>query len=405
MTFYQLAFRYIKRKWTKSILLFLVLLFVSSMILSTSMILSATQESKSSMQEKTKSKVVIEISNENKKITDDDIKQMGSIGDVASINRMSSNTAFSSDFNLVTSNTSNDDNVQVRLLSYDDLKNDSPFYEEQYRLTSGEYIASTTKNGVVINQFLAEANGLTLNDEINFESKEGKNVSAKIIGIYLTGSERKQIENTNSVNRIENQIFMDNNTFSELFGNSGFYKVAVYSNNPENLVELKKELAMIVEGKAELTTSDILYKQMAAPLDQIIRVTKLMFILTLITGVVVVSLLLCMWMRGRQKETAILASIGKKKFSIFLQILMESFLIFLFATFGSCVVGSYVAGILQNIIINSQKSEVTLTVLLQLKDILLLLGVGGFVVLIAVVCSLIPILRVNPKDILSRMEG
>lgn len=405
MTFYQLALRYLKRKWMKSVLLFLVLLFVSSMILSTSMILSATQESKSSMQEKTKSKVVMEISNENKKITNDDVKRMSNMDEVSLVNRMSSSTAFPSGFNLVTGSTSNEDNLQVKLLSYDELNNDSPFYEEQYRLICGEYISSNTQNGVVINQFLADANGLELGDKMVFKSKEGKTGTANIIGIYLSGSERKQEANTSSANRIENQIFMDNNTFSDLFTNAQFYKVVAYAKNPKYLEKLKNELTLIVENKAELTTSDTLYKQMAAPLEQIIHVTNLMFILTLITGVVVVSLLLCMWMRDRQKETAILVSIGKKKPSIFLQVLLESLIVFLFAVIGSSVIGSYVADILQRIIMSSQISELTIKVFLQFKDILSLLGVGGFVVLLAVGCSLIPILKANPKDILSRMEG
>ena len=58
MTFYQLAFRYLKRKKAKAILLFFVLLIVSSMILSTNMILRATADSKTAIGEKTKAKVV-----------------------------------------------------------------------------------------------------------------------------------------------------------------------------------------------------------------------------------------------------------------------------------------------------------------------------------------------------------
>lgn len=57
MAFYQLAFRYLKRKKSKTILLFFVLLIVSSMILSTNMILRATADSKAAIGEKQKQKL------------------------------------------------------------------------------------------------------------------------------------------------------------------------------------------------------------------------------------------------------------------------------------------------------------------------------------------------------------
>lgn len=87
------------------------------------------------------------------------------------------------------------------------------------------------------------------------------------------------------------------------------------------------KLLAILGDKVETTTSDTLYKQMEAPLTQIIRVTKLMLILTLITGTVVVSLLLWMWMRTRQIETAIFISMGKSKSTISLQIFLELLII------------------------------------------------------------------------------
>ena len=69
MAFYQLAFRYLKRKRAKTVLLFFVLLIVSSMILSTNMILRATADSKTAIGEKTKAKVVMGILKEDDRMT------------------------------------------------------------------------------------------------------------------------------------------------------------------------------------------------------------------------------------------------------------------------------------------------------------------------------------------------
>ena len=227
----------------------------------------------------------------------------------------------------------------------------------------------------------------------------------EIVGIFLSGNESKQPEGMDSVNRIENQIFIDNISYSDLFETDGYAKVAVYCKNPEQLNVLEEELNKYLSDKADSTTSDTLYQQMALPLEQINRAAKLMLALTLLAGTVIVSLLLCMWMRTRQKEIAIFISIGKSKASIFLQVFMESFFVFAFAVLGSCCLGNFMAGILQGFLTESGTTDISLEVLLQFKDIGILAGLGTLLVLAAVIVSLLPILRTNPKETLSKMEG
>ena len=405
MTFYQLAFRYLKRKKAKAILLFFVLLLVSSMILSTNMILRATEDSKAEIQEKTKSKIVLEITKEENRITQQEVEEILNLEEVSTVNCQNKGQAFPNNFYPVTTNDSTEENNQkIMLFSYDDLQNDSAFYEGRYRLVSGNYITKD-KRGAVINSSLADSNGLELGDDIKIENTEGKIVSLKIVGLFLSGSERKQTEKMDSVDRIENQIFVDNESYSQLLGNTGYYKVSVYCKNPEQLPTLEKQLRSIFPEKVSFTSSDTLYRQMALPLDQITRVANLMLVLTLITGIVIVSLLLCMWMRTRQKEAAIFISLGKSKYSIFLQVFLESFLVFLVSIIGACGLGSLMAEFLQKALTHSETTEVSLNVFLQGKDIGSLVVWGSFLVLTAVLVSLFPILKANPRDTLSRMEG
>lgn len=405
MAFYQLAFCYLKRKKAKAILLFFVLLLVSSMILSTNMILRATEDSKAAIQEKTKTKIVLEIVREENKITQQEVEKILQSEKVSAVNRQDKAQAFPANFYPVTSSDSTEEsNRKIVLLSYDDLQNDSAFYEGQYRLVAGDYI-SRDKTGAVVNSLLADYNGLELGDDIMVENADGKTVSLQIIGLFLSGSERKQTENMDSVDRIENQIFVDNESYSQLSGDIGYYKVSVYCKNPQQLSTLEEQLRSVFSEKVSFTSSDTLYRQMALPLEQITRVANLMLVLTLITGVVIVSLLLCMWMRTRQKEAAIFISIGKSKSSIFLQVLSESFLVFMVAVIGACGLGSLMAGFLQKALTHSETSEVSLHVFLQGKDIGSLMIWGSFIVLASVVVSLIPILKANPRDTSSRMEG
>ena len=406
MAFYELAIRYLMRKKSKTVLLFLVLVFIGSMLLNISMILRATEKSKALIQEKTKAKIIIEVTNEKDKISADEIRQVSLLEGVAFINRQSNNFAFPVSSTPVTnSDSKEEENLKITIFSYDDLENDSAFFEQRYRLIEGSYINKHTKNGIVINSLLAELNGLRVGDTMELETEDGISVSAKIIGLFISGSERKQEDTTFSVNRIENHIFVDNTTYSKMFENNGYVRISVYAKTPEELDDLETKLRSIFSDKVDMTTSDTLFQQTKAPLEQIIRVANLMLILTFVTGTIVVTILLCMWMRTRKKEAAIYISIGKSKISILLQVLLEAFGVFVISVAGACGIGTIMAKFLKGALVNTQTTDMIMDVSLKLSDISLLLGIGSNIVLIAVIVSIVPILKANPRETLSRMEG
>ena len=224
MKFYQLGFRYLQRKKGKTILLLIVLILVNSMILGTSMILRTTNESKQAMQEKTNSKIVAEITSKDSKITENEVNKIETLEDVSAINRIGRQDVFPASFAPVTLNTStNEENLKIALLSYDDLEKDSPFSEMQYRLSSGDYIKHE-KKGAVINANLANQNELKVGDTIELSTENGTKVSVQIIGIFKSAGnvEKDQPSETTAVNRIENQIFIDNSTYKELFKEGSF---------------------------------------------------------------------------------------------------------------------------------------------------------------------------------------
>lgn len=404
---HQLAFKNLYRKKGKTILLWIVLILVNSMILVTNMILRTTNESLQTMQEKTNSKIVAEITSKDKKITDSQVHTIETLEDVSAINRIGRQEAFPANFVPVTSSTSaGEDNLKIALLSYDDLEQDSPFSEMQYRLSSGNYIRQGEK-GAVIHTSLADQNGLKIGNSIELSTKDETMVSVEITGIFKSAgnAEKEQPAETTSVNRIENQIFIDNDTYKELLKGTGFDKLSIYSKRPESLDALETSLQKIFGDDIALSTSDTLYQQMSAPLEQISRAAYLVLILTLIAGTAVVSLLLCMWMGTRQKEMAVFMSLGKKKIEIFTQFLLEAGSVFAFSVLGTAVIGKLFSGILQNSISSSEAAEVNLEVALQLQDIGVLFLLGAVVILTALCCSVIPLLRANPKDILVKMEG
>ena len=405
MRFYQLAFRYLCRKKSKTFILLLVLLFINSMILGSYMILHATEDSRITMQEKMGTKAVLEVKGSDQFITENEVRKIRDMDGVISVNRMADSAVYPVNFNPITNSDSEDENNwKVTLLSYDELERDSAFSDLRYRLMKGDMITEGSGKGAVINFALADANGLEIGDEMEVGTETGSMINVKIIGVFVAGSERNQMDTLPAVNRIENQIFIDNESYTGLFDNAGYRKIAVYTKNPDQIDVLVQELKDFLGSRVEITTADILYRQLEVPLNRIVRVMKLMLVFTLAAGVTITSILLCMWMRSRKREIAVFISMGKKKTDVFMQVFMETAAVFCLSVFGACVIGSGMAGIMKELLME-ENTAVLLSVSLQAGDIATMFFAGGCIAVLAVCISLLPILRANPKDILSKMEG
>lgn len=405
MKFYQLAFRYLCRKKSKTFILLLVLLFINSMILGSYMILHATEDSRITMQEKMGTKAVLEVKGSDRFITENEVRKIRDMDGVISVNRMADSAVYPVNFNPITNSDSEDENNwKVTLLSYDELERDSAFSDLRYRLMKGDMITEGSGKGAVINFALADANGLEIGDEMEVGTETGSVINVKIIGVFVAGSERNQMDTLPAVNRIENQIFIDNESYTGLFDNAGYRKIAVYTKKPDQIDVLVQELKDFLGSRVEITTADILYRQLEVPLNRIVRVMKFMLVFTLAAGVTITSILLCMWMRSRKREIAVFISMGKKKTDILMQVFMETAAVFCLSVFGACVIGSGMAGIMKELLMK-ENTAVLLSVSLQAGDIAAMFFAGGCIAVIAVCISLLPILRANPKDILSKMEG
>ena len=405
MKFYQLAFRYLCRKKSKTFILLLVLLFINSMILGSYMILHATEDSRITMQEKMGTKAVLEVKGSDRFITENEVGEIRDMDGVISVNRMADSAVYPVNFNPITNSDSEDENNwKVTLLSYDELERDSAFSDLRYRLMKGDMITESSGKGAVINFALADANGLEIGDEMEVGTETGSVINVKIIGVFVAGSERNQMDTLPAVNRIENQIYIDNESYTGLFDNAGYRKIAVYTKKPDQIDVLVQELKDFLGSRVEITTADILYRQLEVPLNRIVRVMKLMLVFTLAAGVTITSILLCMWMRSRKREIAVFISMGKKKTDILMQVFMETAAVFCLSVFGACVIGSGMAGIMKELLME-ENTAVFLSVSLQAGDIAAMFFAGGCIAVIAVCISLLPILRANPKDILSKMEG
>ena len=375
------------------------------MILSTGIILKASNEAKSELQKKTKTRILAGIMENNNPITTEDINRIQDLKGIDRINKNTTLPVYPSNFQTVTENqNTNTENLQVRLVGYDDLKLDGAFADSEVRIVKGKY--PKEKNEVLVNQILAETNKLEIGDVLTLETDDGKKLEGVISGYYLSGSERKQSKEMASVYRIENTIYAKTESIITLQDTSGYESVFVYLKNPENLEKIEREMKNILGDKVELTKSDMLFRQMKQPLEQVMQVVKLMLYLTLGTSAIVITLLLCMWMRVRKKEIAVYISLGKTKCSILSQLLLESFLVFAASSVCSIAIGNILAEKLKDLLFAGKNiSTLAVKISPQLSDVGILIMSGAMILFIGIGISVIPVLRTNPKDTLSEMEG
>ncbi|MDD3339547.1 MAG: ABC transporter permease [Lachnospiraceae bacterium] len=394
------AVLYISRKKPKTFLLLLLFFVANTTILGTMSILSASHKINDQIREKTNSKVVVESLDTKNLLNNEDVDKIQQNEHITFINRMAGCTAYPNNFLAVAGNKETDDG-QVTLSGYDDMEKDSPFEEHICRLTEGDYAKNSEE--VVINQNLADYNGLDIGAEITFLNAEGQTIRALITGFYLTGNERQQTESVATSNRIENQIYTTTELVCSMNQGTGFRKIAAYVDEPELLSKIAEELSGILMEKAEVGTIDTIYQKMKYSIIQIERITGLIFKLTVVTSIVVVGMLLCMWMRNRKTEIAVFISLGISKVAIFLQMLLETWMLFVMSgvlsTGAIALLIPHLAGLMSKI----GNTELVMT--FSIKNSMVLCGAGFLVLVLLVMIAMIPCFGKKIKDTLSEMEG
>lgn len=390
MNYLQRAFCYISRKRLKSLLLFMIFMVINCMVLGILGIQRSSEEVMRELRSNAESKVILEVRQEAEQFTEDDVQGFLEIPNINWINRLWSEQIKIPELAPVIGDEQSDQLFTVHLQNRVDK--DSPFEEKIYRLVEGDFPSAT--NEIVINQLLADQNGLQVGDKI-----QG---NCRITGIFLSGTERQQTEKVATVNRIENQIYiLADENLSE--SHEGYTRVICYATEPEKLDELVTTLDERCNENAYVQKNDHTYQKMRVSIEQTERITMFVLVITLITGCLVTGLLLSMWMRGRKTEIAVYVSLGLEKSNLLLQAVAEglmlyiiSFVISEFLVYSLLPMVSSSLGILESVG-GSWKADYT--------GSLLTLGCGICIIIFLTVIAMYPYLKKHPKEILSEMEG
>ena len=445
------AVLYITRKKKKSILMFFILFCIATAVLSGISIKKATSIARQNSSKETAN--TFEIQN-NLATNFTGTMPESLVNKVSKVNGIKNYDASVQGIGLVFKQLQNvepkNNTVQYTDKQYKNLfpveahkftEYDTKFMSKSFRLVEGRHLVEGDKNKVLVHKALAEKNNLKVGDRIigtkdsldyNASKDAPSEYDLEIVGIF----ESQNTDRMGSKLEIpENLILSDMNTLNALYGYSkgnSQYTSAVFNTN-KNVDDVISDVNKIQENWSlyNISKSDDTFLALSKSFDSLEKIVNMLLIGSIIVGIIVLSLVLAFWIQGRIHETGILLSIGVGKFKIISQYIIELLLISVLA-FGTSYFSSKM--ISQNIgdamVIQASKQAVQevqqgfggmslgydantslatqtvdgIDVDVSLKEVLYVYAIGATIIISSVMISSSSIIRLKPKEILSKMS-
>lgn len=308
------------------------------------------------------------------------------------------------------------------------------FQNGKMKLIEGEHIKSDGKQQVLIHKKFAELNDLSVGDKMTLKLQDESNkTEAEVVGIF-DDNKKSDVEEYLPFLMSENQVLCDIETGKLLQGKDTFeFDVAkFFVKDPKdmlNIVDDVKKLDIDWQQFA-IDTNDMQYQQIAGPIENVDQIITVMLYIVLIISCVILTLILSLWIKGRIYETGILLSLGISKMKIIGQYVVELLLISILAFGLSFLSGKAVSQTIGNALIDSiiankenqmmQGGMVTssisiggsfdeeeikaLDVSVSVRELGIVYVIGTSLIIVSVILSSTSILRLKPKEILSKMS-
>ena len=360
------AYLYVTRKKGKSILLFFILLIMSTFVLTGLSTQKASQEAQKNLREALGGEfyVSVELSESNPyfrrvddgegaldlytelPVTRDMINAIMEIGGIEKYDA-SAQTLVSTNLTIFPGNVplKGELNNKIYARTVAGTENNSFFQSGIMELTEGKHITGNESNAAVISRDMADQNSLQIGDSISLQADEEAKV--KIIGIYEIRKPDPAYASIVTYEKLENQIFIDTSALQDLFGDMpvGFYEVAFSVYDPAQLDSIMSEVKGLfaIDWRAfEVAADNQTYLDAAAPLQKLQALMSSIIWVVILVSEVILSLVLAMWGRSRIHETGVFLSLGVGKAGIIGQYLAEVVMIAVLA-FGCSYFTSNIA--------------------------------------------------------------
>ncbi len=453
MNFTQRAFAYISRKKGKTVSLFLVVFVVAVFLISCFGVLNASERLSRDIRTSLGAAFYIRANTEvsmnengetqvkenNVNISQKEIDEIMQTGEIRYCNPINYGFAKSEKIEFIPGDkhTAESNMGKVTALRFSALAPD--FTDETAVLVEGKHITETDSGKILISEQLANTNHLSVGDTLTLtHAKLGESDGAyideipiktayaqvEVLGIYKLNIEDTSIKPTAGV--ADNEIYASLDVLNELHeSEAGIYtgEVDFYITDPAKLESITRNVQLLqsIDWTTHfIRTNDFRYSKIADRLSSLGDLVKILLVLVSVVSTAFLTLLLSMRMRGRMQEAGILLAAGVSKGQIMAGFLLEVLSVAIIALILSyiaslCVtgfLGHSLFGDLQPNLLNEETITAGMQNSLQIEnylelsfiETLLIYFCQLIVIVVSTLVSSIMIMRLKPKEILSKHE-
>lgn len=333
----------------------------------------------------------------------------------------------------------------TKTLGVCNTEDDELFTTGSLTLAEGRHISADNTHVAIISRDLAERNELKIGDYLTAHSYSmedngftGLEIKVQIIGLFTPNVVEQFGETVTTYDKIQNRIFVDLQTSKEFNGgeiNYGFSALHVTIDDPQNMAQVVVAVKALpgIDWKAFTVEEDNeTYENAAAPLATLNELVVTLLAVIIVVSAIILALILTLWTKTRIHEIGVFLSVGIRKSSIIGQYLIEVLLIAVFAFGLSYFTSNGIVGQIGNHLLeqsvqveqedNSSSAatavEVGADTLIQkplpaengihvsveLDSLILLYLIGFVIIIVAVSISSITVMRLKPREILSKMS-
>lgn len=431
MNFLKRAIKYCTRQKLRSLLLFLTFTALSTTVLIAYSSKRAVQQGTKQIKETVGASVRMEIDTNNQNnfgaaedfgngasgytyqgdfITEKIIASISKLPDVVSYNAKSSEGYWGipKDFEIFPAMVNAPD-LATPYPAVLDSSLDIKFLNGTYKLEEGRHIKPEDSYVALLPKELADKNNLSVGDKITFQDgvDEAGTSTFEIIGLFGgTEGTTKQAITPDGIPA--NCGYIDINSLDKIYGLTGYDYLDIYTHSPEEAKGLMETIKNLPEVKGKtfvfnLNTED--FDMVSAPLSSFGSMVDTAVWTITVIGTLMIVLFLALWTRSRKKEIAILLAIGRSKAEIVGQFLTENLLVALLSMFASMALSFGLGKQAGAFLISRAGEEISnLSIHIAALDMLKVFGVGFVLICLAVIAASYTVIRLQPKDILTKME-
>ena len=454
------AWRFVVRKKLKTLIMFGILLCLSTVMLSMVAVKGSTDAAASQVGQQLKAGFTLENNRKNNpgtprgggvvKETDiDAVKGVSGVSD--HLRRMSLTADLVGAKPLKLPNSQRDYDAQKEKLfgnlvggyGENNTELDVNFRSGSLKLSQGRHINESDVNKAIIHEDLAKANGLKIGDKLKLKAnpedadnvkKSTEEVEVEIVGLF-SGENIKPAQTR--VELVQNSVYTDVTTTKQLAkfekGEEIYTDATFFVESANILDDVMKQAGQLgVDWKNfQLTKTNQILAGVTGTVKSIYKLVDTMVVATVIFGVVVISLVLWLWARERRRETGILLAVGTSKPGIVAQHILELVLIAIPAFGAAWFAAQGAAQFIGNQLV-SQAAKATskemasqlggsglgsdnesalsgktldhVQVMLDTGQWALVCGISLALVCVAVLIASIPTLRAKPKALLTQLS-